>query len=161
MAVEISRAPQQVEAKVQKCITAAWDCQSHSFMGSPETVEANLVALPDDLVQRRVYMLMIQGDDRAEARVFERFSLEDTDGTVSTWEQGDLGELVTQITDVLVRNRGVHCPGEQVKATITEERDFIVEGPSAAPKTAAEAFSGPLAAFKNDKFVQATVMMLC
>src|SRR2546422_8514021 len=102
------------------CTTAAWDCQSHSFLGSPETVAANLAALPDDLVQRRVYMIMIQGEGRAEARIFERFNLEDADGTVARWEEDDLGDLVTQITDVLVANKGVHCPGEQVKAMLDE-----------------------------------------
>jgi hypothetical protein len=149
------------EQTAHACRAAAWDCQSDSFMGSPETVVGNLAGLPDELVQRRVYMLMVQGDGRAEARIFERFAIEDDDGTVGRWEEDDLGDLVTQVTDVLVANRGVHCPGEQVKATLDADRDFSVEGPTRAPKTAAEAFTPAMSAYKNDSFVQATVMVLC
>lgn len=150
------------EHTTRGCATlAAWDCQSHTFMGSPELVAANLSDLPTDLVQRRVYMLMIQGDGRAEARVYERFNLEDTDGTVAAWEEDSVNDLVTLITDVLVTNRGVHCPGEQVKATLATEREFEVSGPTPAPKTAAEAFAPAMAAYADDKFVQATVMVLC
>lgn len=143
------------------CSAMAWDCQEHTFFGSPETVTANLSALPDELVQRRVFMLTIQVDGRAEARFFERFSLEDTDGTVEHWENDELGDLHTQITEVLVANKGVHCPGEQVKSAIQETRDFIVEGPSPAPKTAAEAFGSVLRDYAGEKFVQASVMAFC
>jgi hypothetical protein len=130
-------------------------------MGSPELVASNLANLPTDLVERRVYMLMIQGDGQAEARVYERFNLEDTEGTVAAWDEDNISDLVTLVTDVLVTNRGVHCPGEQVKATLEAERDFTVSGPVPAPKTAAEAFAPAMAAYQNDKFVQATVMVLC
>jgi hypothetical protein len=149
------------ELTLKKCSTFTWDCQSHTFMGSPEQVAANLADLPTDLVERRVYMLMIQGDGRAEARVYERFNLEDTEGTVAAWGGEQVGDLVTLVTDVLVTNRGVHCPGEQVKAALEGERDFDVVGPVVAPKTAAEAFGPAMAAYQNDRFVQATVMVLC
>jgi hypothetical protein len=124
-------------------------------------VTANLAGLPDELVQRRVYMLTIQGDGRAEARIFERFSIEDTEATVGRWEKDDLGGLVTQITEVLVANRGVNCPGEQVKTALESDRGFIVDDPSPAPKTATEAFSAAISAYKDHKFIQATVMVLC
>lgn len=140
---------------------AAWDCQAHTFMGSPELVTANLSNLPKDMVERRVYMLTIQGDDRAEARVYERFNVEDTEGTVAAWDEDDPRDLITLITDVLAANRGVHCPGEQVKATLASERDFEISAPMPAPKTPAEAFAPAMAAYQNDKFVQATVMVLC
>jgi hypothetical protein len=144
-----------------ECAVAAWDCQSHSFLGSPATVAANLASLPDEIVKRRVYMLVIQGDGRAEARVFERFAIEDTDATVASCQDSYLGDLVTQVTDVLITNRGVHCPGEQVKAAVLEERDFSVEGPAPAPATAADAFLPAVSAFKDEAFVQATVVVLC
>lgn len=143
------------------CAVAAWDCQSHSFLGAPATVEENLAALPDELVGRRVYLLMIQGDGRAEARIFERFDTADADATVASWRDTDLGGLVTQVIDVLRTNRGVHCPGEQVKAAIQEERDFAVEGPAPAPRTSREAFTPAMRAYRDDQFVQATVMVLC
>ena len=54
---------------------------------------ANLASLPEELIQRRVYMLMIQGEQRAEVRVFERFDLEDTDATMGTWSDDSLGDL--------------------------------------------------------------------
>lgn len=162
MTAEALVAPRKVsEQTAKKCAAAAWDCQSHTFLGSPETVSANLAGLPDELVSRRVYMLMIQGDSRAEARIFERFDISDRDGTVARWENDDLGDLVSQITEVLVTNRGVHCPGEQVKASLEGDREFIVDAPAPAPKTAADAFTPALAAFKDDKFVQVTVMALC
>jgi len=153
--------PTRNERSTRACAVAAWDCQSHTFFGSPETVLANLSTLPSDLVRRRVYMLMIQGDNRAEARVYERFDIADTEGTVAAWEEDRISDLVTTVTDVLVTNRGVHCPGEQVKAALAGEREFEISGPEEAPKTAAEAFAPAMAAYQDDKFVQATVMVLC
>lgn len=149
------------EHTTRACAVVAWDCQSHTFFGSPETVLANLSNLPADLVRRRVYMLMIQGDNRAEARVYERFNIEDTEGTVAAWEEDRISDLITTVTDVLVTNRGVHCPGEQVKATLEGDREFEISGPEEAPRTAAEAFAPAMTAYQNDKFVQATVMVLC
>lgn len=130
-------------------------------MGSPETVEAQLANLPDDLIRRRVYMLMVQGTERAEVRIFERFDLEDTEGTVTSWQQDHLGDLVTQITDVLVANKGVHCPGEQVKATIEGDRELSIEPPAPAPQSAREAFGPVLAQYHDDTFIQATAVILC
>jgi hypothetical protein len=156
------RTVENVSATTAKaCRAAAWNCQTHSFMGSPETVSANLAELPDELIERRVYMLMIQGDERAEARIFERFNLEDTEGTVSSWHEDNVSDMITQITEVLVGNRGVHCPGEQVKATLEAEREVRVSAPAPAPKNAAEAFGPIVSEFADDKFVQATVMVLC
>lgn len=106
-------------------------------------------------------MLAIQGEGRAEVRVFERFSLEDAEGTVSSWQDESLGDLVTELTEVLLTNKGVHCPGEQVKSTLEADREFSVEGPYAAPKSASEAFGPMLASFGDDRFVQATMTVLC
>jgi hypothetical protein len=156
---ETTRTRSAVTAAV--CVSSAWDCQTHSFMGSPETVEANLAALPDALIARRVFMLAVEGDSRTEARFFERFNIEDVDGTISNWDEHDMGDLVTQITEVLTANRGVHCPGEQVKAALESEREVTVSPPEPAPKTAAEAFGPIVRAFKDDKFVHATVMVFC
>jgi hypothetical protein len=162
MTTHTMHAPETVSHTTTKaCVAAAWDCQTHAFMGSPATVAANLAALPDELVGRRVFMLAIEGDSRSEARVFERFNIEDTEGTVASWDEQDCGGLVTQLTEVLVANRGVHCPGEQVKAAIEGDRELTVSEPAAAPRTAAEAFGPVLEAYRGDPFVRATVMVLC
>jgi len=146
---------------VAACTAAAWDCQLHTYMGAPEDVAANLAATPDSLVARRVYMLTVQGDNRAEAHLFERFAFEDSDGTVARWSDRHLGDMITKMTDVLISNAGVHCPGEQIKARLTQDHDFVVSAPTPAPKTAAEAFGPAMATFVGDKFVHATVMALC
>lgn len=143
------------------CAAAAWDCQLHTYMGSPDDVAANLASVPSSLIERRVYMLMVQGEDRAEAHLFERFAMEDDEGTVASWSDHKLGDMVTHLTDVLIGNGGAHCPGEQVKASLAAEHDFIVSMPAPAPTTAAEAFAPIMVAFAGDRFVQATVMALC
>ncbi|MFE0427529.1 hypothetical protein [Streptomyces sp. NPDC058953] len=149
------------EVRAAACTPAAWDCQTHAFYGAPDKVAANLASLPDSLVKRRVYMVMIQGEGRAEARVFERFSFGDPEGTIASWEDDSLGDLVTQLTDVLVANKGVHCPGEQVRSTLDESHDFTVGSPEPAPRTAAEAFGPVIDGFKEHAFIQATVLVLC
>lgn len=146
---------------VRGCAPAAWDCQLHTYLGAPQSVAANLATVPASLVERRVYMLMVQGDERAEAHLFERFAFDDDEGTVATWSDHKLGDMVTRMTEVLIGNGGAHCPGEQVKAHLSTEHDFIVGAPAPAPKTAAEAFAPVLEGFSGDKFVQATVMALC
>ncbi|MGS2642843.1 hypothetical protein [Streptosporangium sp. LJ11] len=162
MSQDVMTAPETTtRTRAKACGAAAWDCQTHNFLGSPQTVAENLAALPADLVQRRVFMLMIEGEDRAEARVFERFAFGDDEGTVATWESDSLGDMVTQLTDVLIKNRGVHCPGEQVKASLDSEREFIVSAPAPAPKTAAEAFASAMDAYAEHSFVRASVMVLC
>lgn len=143
------------------CAPLAWDCQLHTYMGSPQNVEANLASIPESLIGRRVYMLMVQGEDRAEAHLFERFAFEDDEGTVARWQDRELGDMVTRLTEVLVGNAGVHCPGEQIKARLETTHDFAVGVPAPAPKTAAEAFGPVMAGFAADRFVQATVMALC
>lgn len=153
--------PAPLTTAVAACAPAAWDCQMHTYLGSPANVAANLAAVPADIVERRVYMLMVQGTDRAEAHLFERFAFEDNEGTVATWSDHKLGDMVTRLTEVLIGNGGAHCPGEQVKANLEEQHDFQVGAPAPAPKTAAEAFGPILASFSSDKFVQATVMALC
>ncbi|MFC5054229.1 hypothetical protein [Saccharothrix xinjiangensis] len=151
----------QSPSAVAACKPAAWDCQMHTYMGSPENVATNLATISDSLVERRVYMLMVQGDDRAEAHLYERFAFEDDEGTVATWSDHKLGDMVSRLTEVLVGNGGAHCPGEQVKAQLATDHEFTVGTPTPAPKTAAEAFGPVLASFSGDKFVQATVMALC
>lgn len=162
MITETINIPDTTESlAVAACAAIAWDCQLHTYMGAPQNVAANLTAMPNSLVERRVYMLTVQGDDRAEAHLFERFAFEDSDGTVARWSDRHLGNMITQMTDVLIGNAGVHCPGEQIKARLTQERDFVVNAPAPAPKTAAEAFGPVIATFAGDKFVHATVMALC
>lgn len=162
MSHDVIAAPESAtHQRTAACSTAAWDCQTHTFLGSPETVAENLASLPEDLVKRRVYMLMIQGDGRAEARIFERFDMSDADGTVARWQDDSLAGMVMQLTDVLVSNRGVHCPGEQVKAALEGDREFTVSGPSPAPATPAEAFGPVIAEYSGHGFVQASVMVLC
>jgi hypothetical protein len=162
LSTETILVPDTIESlPVAGCSAAAWDCQLHTYMGAPQSVAANLAAMPKSLVERRVYMLTIQGDDRAEAHLFERFAFGDSDGTVSQWSNQHLGNMIVQMTDVLINNAGVHCPGEQIKARLAQDHDFVLSAPAPAPKTAAEAFGPVMAAFTGDKFVQATVMALC
>jgi hypothetical protein len=120
-----------------------------------------VASLPDDLVKRRVYMLVVQGSDRGEIRIFERFDLEDTESTIATCRQDRVDDLVMQIGEVLTENKGVHCPGEQVKAALTVDREFEVGSPEPAPATASEAFGPTLANFRDESFIHASVMMLC
>jgi hypothetical protein len=144
-----------------RCVVAAWDCQIHSFFGSPETVAGKLADLPKDLVDRRVYVLAVQGEGRAEVRVFERGSLDDAEGTVAVWQGDSLGGLVASVTDTLIANHGVHCPGEQVSSVLNGEREFAVQGPIPVPVSARAAFGHPLKGFREDAFIQASVIVLC
>jgi hypothetical protein len=120
-----------------------------------------VASLPDDLVKRRVYMLMVQGSDRGEIRLFERFEIEDLDSTIATCQQDRVEDLVMQIGEVLVENQGVHCPGEQVKAALAADREFEVGSPEPAPVTASEAFAPTLAKFCDEKFIHVSVMIFC
>lgn len=144
-----------------RCVTAAWDCQVYSFFGSPETVTENLTRLPADLVERRVYLLAVQGPEQAEVRVFERGSLEDAEGTVAVWEGESLDGLIGRITDTLIANRGVHCPGEQVSTVLHADREFATQGPIPIPATPRAAFVHSLKGYGQDDFVQASVIVLC
>jgi hypothetical protein len=146
---------------VAGCAPTAWDCQMHTYLGSPENVTANLAAVPNSLTERRVYMLMVQGDDHAEAHLFERFAFGDEEATIAQWSDHKLGDMVSRLTEVLVGNGGVHCPGEQVKAHLEAEHKFAEGALAPAPKNSAEAFGPVMAGFAGDKFVQATVMALC
>jgi hypothetical protein len=144
-----------------RCSDAAWDCEAHSFFGAPDKVAAKLSGLPDDLIRRRVYMLLVQGDDHAEVRIFERFSFEDAEGTIALWNGESLGDLANRITELLVANHGVHCPGEQVTAALHGERQYQVSGPYPVPRSTGEAFASVLEGFGPDSFVQANVIILC
>jgi len=150
-----------VQPMAAACVTSAWDCQVYSFFGSPETVTENLVSLPSQLVQRRVYMLAIEGAGRAEVRLFERGSLDDPEGTVAAWHGETLDGLVTRVTESLVANRGVHCPGEQVGAVVYQDREMETQGPVPVPVSPRAAFGHSLKSFDARDFVQASVIVLC
>jgi hypothetical protein len=106
-------------------------------------------------------MLVVQGSERGEVRIFERFDFQDTEGTIATCQQDRVDDLVMQISEVLIENQGVHCPGEQVKAALTVDREFEVGTPGPAPATASEAFAPTLASFRDESFIHASVMVLC
>jgi hypothetical protein len=162
MSVQIeSTARQALQPMALRCTVAAWDCQVYSFYGSRQTVAENLASLPSDLLQRRVYLLAVQGPDRAEVRLFERGTAEDSEGTVAVWEGESLDGLVGRIADTLIANRGVHCPGEQVSAVVYDGRELSTQGPIPIPVSARAAFGHSVKTFGTEDFIQASVIVLC
>jgi hypothetical protein len=142
----------------QGCKPASWSPTVYNFYGDADAIVGELDGAGIELDERRVYALLLQGESGAEARFFERVDRDSW--AVLSWRGGDLGTVFGRLDDVIRRNRGVHCVGEQVKALLTSELKLEPEGMVTAPGSAEAAFGHTIRSHGGD-FMRATTALLC
>ena len=141
------------------CFEASWSPEIHDLYGDAETILSKMDGLPMELGDRRVYALMVEGPTSAEVRFFEQVDPENW--AILSWQGGKLGDLPSRLDEVVLKNRGIHCVGEQVKALLTSAVKLELQGIVPAPASARAAFAHPIRAHSKGEFVRASAALLC
>lgn len=127
--------------------------------GDAATIVSKLEAMNLGLDKRRVYVLAVETAQGAELRLYER-TRDGKSVTVKTWTGPSMGDLGPAIGDTLLKNKGVHCAGEQTIALISSKVKLGAGEVVPAPASARAAFAHSVQNAKGD-FVRATVYLLC
>jgi len=155
-------------ALVIAVVPAAWagvGCEEDSrspevytFYGDSATVLSKVANVKMQLPERRMYMVVVEGDNGAEVRLFERAA---KTNKFHVWSSKvkDVADLNQQISKAIIENRGVACVGEQTKALVTKGVSPQDLGSIPAPVNGRAAFAHAISGAKG--FVRATIYLLC
>jgi hypothetical protein len=146
------------------------DIQCYAFSGRPEAVARRLYALNGAVVECRFFALLLQGEARADIRIYERAAPGDRSGQVATWQGTSLdvlpGSIATLVMgDTAMRgpdgqtgSAGQAGPRERVKSALRQDREFTDWGVVPCPPTPRGAFGHPLRQYANDRAICAFVI---
>ncbi len=141
------------------CNHAGWNTEIYRFCGARESMIERVSNLPPEIVQRRVFAQITQGDSGAEIKLYER----QASGSfkVTFWHKDETSDLMTAADRAIVTNKGVNCVGEQVKDVLLKE---LGQGTAKenvpAPATPAAAFVHSLKEAKG-QYIQTIIIVLC
>ena len=141
------------------CKNASWNPEVYSFYGAKDTIVQKLANISTQLSERRIFLQVTQGESSADVKLYER--REDGTFTVTEWTPDQTSQLLTDIDQAIIANKGVNCVGEQVKSILANK----LKGKKVVRATSAPA--SPEAAFAhsvNDasgKFIRTTITILC
>lgn len=131
----------------------------HYFAGPVREVTAKLFSLPSDLVMRTFYVLLVQGRNSAEVRVFRRAGPDNREGSVEVWRGSSLGDLPSRVT-LLINENSSEDLREAVISALNNYCDFQALGVVPCPISARGAFGHPLRLFAEETAVQAYVIAM-
>jgi hypothetical protein len=142
------------------CGRSALDPYAYDFYGDAEAILANLDATGLDLSKRRKFMLTVQNASGAEVKVYERVDGETW--SVHSWRGDSADELHAAISDMLLKNKGVFCTGEQAMGVLDRlSMELAPDGVVPAPHSARAAFGHPIRAYTQDGYGRASVTCFC
>jgi len=161
----VSAAPETHERSTEVELNArchAWAFSPHvlDLYGDAEAILAHVDRAQMDLTERRMFLLAVENDERAEVKVFEQVS-GDT-WSVSTWRGDELGGLRGALGDTILANKGVFCVGEQTKGVLGQlDIEAVPDGTVPAPHSARAAFAHPIRDHARGGYARATIALLC
>jgi hypothetical protein len=95
------------------CKLNSWNTELYGFGGDKDTVKKKLKTIPAELLKRRVFVQLTEGDSKGEVKLFER-QANSNKFTVTRWSTGSTSSLLGDIDKTGCDNKGVNCIGEQV-----------------------------------------------
>ncbi|WP_189061495.1 hypothetical protein [Longimycelium tulufanense] len=142
------------------CVVSSFDPYMYDFYGDAEAILKNLDASGLLLDERRMFMLTVQSETGAEVKLFEK--VEDTTWNVRTWRGENADEIHANIREMLFRNKGVFCTGEQAKGIFHKmELEFSEDTNAPAPYSPRAAFGHPIRAYTKEGYGRASVTCFC
>ncbi|HZD00081.1 MAG TPA: hypothetical protein VFA46_07770 [Actinomycetes bacterium] len=135
-------------------------CELYAFSGPLAGVAARLYQLPADLVARPLYLLLVEGEARAEIHVFERGSAGSRTGTVTTWQGASLEGLPGLVLGLVMAGRDGTAPREEVLSAVRSDRALKSLGEVLCPATPRAAFGHALRLYDQQSTIHATVLAL-
>ncbi|HSV65010.1 MAG TPA: hypothetical protein VLJ59_03750 [Mycobacteriales bacterium] len=158
--LELDDAHLVVAEKGTVCSASAFNPYSYDFYGDAEAILQNLDGSGLDLAERRMFMLTVQNETDAEVKIYER--VDDNNWSVSTWRGDNADDLHRNIGDMLFRNKGVFCTGEQAKGVFEKmELALAPDGIVPAPHSPRAAFGHPIRAYTKAGYGRASVTCFC
>lgn len=134
--------------------------ECYGFTGTPVDVAGRLYQLPQDVVTRAFYALLIEGEGRAGIHVFLRERPGDTEGTVVVWEGTTLDEVPEQVVGLVLRHEPEPALAEKVLAFLKAHRDLVDVGTVPCPPTPRGAFGHPVRHYSGSTTLRTVVVAL-
>jgi hypothetical protein len=148
------------ESKSIDCAISAFNPYSYDFYGDDNTILESMDNSALNVTDRRMFMLSVENDAQAEVKLYER--VDDGTWSVSTWRGDSVAEIRSKISDMLFRNKGVFCTGEQAKGIFGGLHvDFAPDGIVPAPVSARAAFAHPIRAYTKGGYGRASITCFC
>jgi hypothetical protein len=150
----------ELESSVEPCAVSALNPYSYDFYGDDNTILESMDSSSLDVSTRRMFMLSVENDAHAEIKIYERIDAETW--SVSTWRGESIEEVRSRISDMLFKNKGVFCTGEQAKGVFGGlSIEFAPDGVVPSPHNARAAFSHPIRAYTKDGYGRASITCFC
>jgi hypothetical protein len=148
------------ESKHVECAPSALNPYSYDFYGDDDTILQSMDDSGLDVSARRMFMLSVENDAHAEVKLYER--VDDETWSVSTWRGESIAEIRRRIDEMLFKNRGVFCTGEQAKGIFTGlHLAFAPDGVVPSPHNARAAFAHPIRSYTKAGYGRASVTCFC
>ncbi|SDP83788.1 hypothetical protein [Phyllobacterium sp. OV277] len=110
------------------------------------------------LDDRRVFILTVETGGEAQISFYEKTSPHQL--TVKKWRGASEGNISAKLESSIIKNKGVHCVGEQSKAILDSFPNVKEDTDVPIPVNAKAAFSHAIRAF-DDRYLKATVYLMC
>ncbi|MEX2984113.1 hypothetical protein [Streptomyces sp. C36] len=140
------------------CVSYSWTPEVHDFYGDPEAILHKMDHVDMELSSRRIFVLLTESQGSADVRFFEQ--AEGGDYKVSTWSGGSLDGLGGRLADTILKNKGIHCVGEQTRALLAP-LGMTEQATVPAPANPRAAFAHTVRNHGKDTFTRATCALLC
>ena len=142
------------------CAISALNPYSYDFYGDDETILESMDDAAVDVSSRRMFMLSVENGSRAEVKLYER--VDDETWSVASWQGEQIAEIRSRIGDMLFKNKGVFCTGEQAKGIFSGlEISLASDGVVPSPNNARAAFSHPIRAYTKGGYGRASITCFC
>ena len=135
-------------------------CELYAFSGPLPDVAARLYQLPAGLVRRPLYLLLVEGEARAEIHIYERESADSRTGVVITWQGTSLEGLPGRLLELVMASADGAAPRKEVLSAVRSDRSLKYLGEVLCPATPRAAFGHALRLYDQQSTIHATVLAL-
>ncbi len=146
----------------------AWVCHvepryttEHILYGNSEAILHQMDQLSINLMERRVFALAVEGENRAELRFFEHAGDNSDNWNVYIWRAEDLQDVPSKLSQAIMENKGVHCVGEQMKIKFLSSVGDTEAAVASAPVSARAAFAHTIKDVAQDNYISAKIFIAC
>lgn len=146
---------------VVSCHVSSYTPEVHDFFGSTADVLDKIDRVDMGLVERRMFLLGIDGGRGAQLHLFEH--VEGDTWAVSGWQGGSIYGLPGRIGEMIFDNQGRFCVGKATQGLLGEVfGEFELRGSvELAEGTGAEVFGPIVTAYRGEGYLRVTAGLLC
>lgn len=132
----------------------------YAFRGSPADVAGRVYALPQEIVSRDFYALLLQGAESAGIHVFTRERSGDDEGSVAVWSGATLNGLPEQVLALVLGQKSGLALRKKVVDVLRAHGELADLGTVPCPPTPRGAFGHPLRPYARNTELRVVVAAL-